>query len=268
MTDKKPPQPQDRERYLVPGLIRGLNVLRAFSDQNPEMGVAQIARKIDVGRSTAFRLVYTLEQYGFLRKTPETKKYRLGTKILELGFSFLSGLEMIEISRAPLEALRDDTRTSSHLAILDGHEIVYVARYNARERVTSNVGVGTRFPAHATSSGRILLAGLPVAELVKLYENVALEKYTDKTPMTLGDLINQLDEDRKNGYVVSWGHFELHLASIAVPVRDSSGAVVASINISCPMTAYSRDEFDKTVLPRVIDCGLEISQSLGYNSSR
>ncbi|MEM1397064.1 MAG: IclR family transcriptional regulator [Pseudomonadota bacterium] len=254
----------DEERYLVPGLIRGLNILRAFSDDQSEMGVAEIARQVDVGRSTAFRLVYTLEYCGFLQKVPGSKKYRLGTKVLELGFRFLSELDIIEISRPHLQKLRDETEASAHLAILDGKEIVYVARHNARTRVTSNVGVGTRFPAHATSSGRVLLSGLPITDVVNLYEDAALEAYTTSTATSLGDLINQLSNDRQAGYVLSWGAFEENLASIAAPVFDSSGSMIASINISCPMTAYARDVFETDVLANVIACGEAVSRSIGY----
>lgn len=256
---------EDGDRYIVPGLVRGLKILCEFSDKTPEMGVAEISRRIGVGRSTAWRLVYTLAHTGFLQKVPGTKKYQLGMKVLDLGFRFLSELDIIEIAKPHLQMLRDQTEASSHLAILDGRDIVYVARHNAKARVTSNVGVGTRFPAHATSSGRLLLSSLQTTEIVSLYEGIELDRFTDTTPTTLGDLINLLDQHRKEGYVLSWGAFERNLASIAAPVHDSTGAMVASINISCPITTHSRKHFETTILEQVLACGETISRSLGYS---
>ena len=263
-TDTQDSQADDGDRYIVPGLVRGLRILCEFSDKTPEMGVAEISRRINVGRSTAWRLVYTLEHAGFLQKVPGTKKYQLGMKVLDLGFRFLSELDIIEIAKPHLQMLRDQTESSSHLAILDGRDIVYVARHNAKARVTSNVGVGTRFPAHATSSGRMLLSSLQTTEIVSLFEGVELDRFTDTTPTTLGDLINLLDRDRKAGYVLSWGAFERNLASIAAPVYDSTGAMVASINISCPITTHSKKEFETAILEQVLACGETISKSLGY----
>lgn len=261
-----PTETGEADRYIVPGLVRGLDILQSFSNEHAEMGVADIARRVGVGRSTAWRLVYTLEKAGFLQKVPGSKKYRLGTRVLDLGFRFLAELDIIELARAPLQQLRDETDASSHLAILDERDVVYVARFNARARVTSNVGVGTRFPAHATSSGRILLSGLAVKDLVNLYEGVELTAYTDATPTSLGDLINVIERDRAAGYVLSWEAFESNLASIAAPVLDASGAMVASINISCPTATHPRERFETVILERVRACAAAISQSLGHSA--
>lgn len=257
---------KDGERYIVPGLVRGLEILQAFSTEKPQLGISEIGRELGVSRSTAFRLVFTLEKMGFLKRVEHSKKYSLGLRVLDLGFKFLSGMDIVDLARPHLANLSDETTASSHLAVRDGREIVYIARATAKQPIVSTVtvGVGTRFPAHATSSGRILLSDLSLAEIAQIYEGISLKAYTDQTPGTLGDLINLLEQDRKNGYVLSWGAFEKNLASVAVPIRDSSRKTVASINISCAIGTYTKDELKKTVLPKVQHTASIISSALGY----
>jgi len=256
----------DNDRYIVPGLVRGLEILQAFSIDKPQLGIAEIGRELGVSRSTAFRLVFTLEKMGFLKRIEHSKKYSLGLRVLDLGFKFLSGMDIVDLARPHLESLSDETNASSHLAVRDGREIVYIARATAKHTFvgTVAVGVGTRLPAHATSSGRILLSDLSIAEIAQLYEGVPLQTFTDQTPATLGDLINLLEKDRNTGYVLSWGAFEKNLASIAVPVRDSSRKTVASINISCSTGTYTKEELKKAILPKVQATASIISSALGY----
>lgn len=251
-------------RYMVPGLIRGLKILQAFSIDKPQMGISDIAREINVSRSTAFRLSLTLESMGFLQRVEHSKKYRLGLKVLDLGFKLLAGMDIVDIARPHMEALSETTKVCSHLAVRDGTNVVYVARVLGKHHTVSSVGVGTRFPAYATSSGRILLANLSIAELATLYENIKLQKITEKTPVTIGDLINQIEEDRTNGYALSWETYEKNLASLAVPIRDHTNKIVASINISCPTTTYTKTELRKQVLPELLSKAASISTALGY----
>jgi len=255
---------QDSERYIVPGLVRGLKILQIFSAARQELGAAEIARELGISRSTVFRLVYSLESMGFLQRAEHSKKYRLGLKVLDLGFQFLSGMDMVDLARPHLQDLSDETGTSAHLAVRDGTEIVYLARIAAKQLLVSSVGVGTRFPAHATTSGRIMLSDLSMSEIATLYEGTELKAITDLTPTTLGDLINVLEADRKNGYVVSWGAYEKNVASVAAPVRDHSGKTVASINISCSTGSHTEEELRTSVLPIILEKASIISAALGY----
>lgn len=256
----------ETERYIVPGLVRGLQILKLFSVDRQELGAAEIARELDISRSTVFRLVYTLESLGLLQRAEHSKRYRLGLKVLDLGFQFLSGMDIVDLSRPHLQDLSDETETSSHLVVRDGTEIVYLSRVAAKHVMGSTIGVGTRFPAHATSSGRILLSDLSMSEIAALYEGKALQIYTDQTPTSLGDLINVLEADRKNGYVFSWGAFEKNLASIAVPIRNSSRKSVASFNVSSSTGSHTKTELMENVLPILQAKASIVSAALGYRN--
>lgn len=258
--------PSDR-RYIVPGLIRGLQVLRTFSRERQEQTVAEMARAVGIPRSTAFRIVYTLESAGFLRRTADDARYQLGSPVLELGYSFLAGKELIDIANPVLRRLRDETSASSHLAVREGRDVVYIARYQGNTSLVSAKSVGSRLPAHATAPGRVLLSALPLAEVVALYEGYRFETYTPDTPGNIGALINLVDSDRKESSIVSWGFYEAEVASIAAPVRDSEGKVEAAISVSCPISVYDREAFSTRIRRVVEEAAADISRGLGFRAS-
>ena len=140
----------DEARYLVPGLARGLEILRLFSRERRAIAPPEMAKELGIPRSTVFRLVQTLEQMGFLERTEGGHAYRLGVAVLGLGFEYLASLEITELARPVLEQLRDDTGLTTHLVIRDGRDVVIVFKAVGRSRFTSSVNVGTRLPAHAT----------------------------------------------------------------------------------------------------------------------
>ncbi|MBT0668145.1 IclR family transcriptional regulator [Novosphingobium profundi] len=251
------------ERYIVPGLVRGLQVLQSFTRERQEQTVAEVARQIGATRSTAFRLVYTLEYAGYLRRISDGKRYQLGSRVLELGYSFLAGKDLIEVANPVLARLRDDTGTSTHLVVREGRDAVYIARFQGNTSLISAVTVGSRLPAHATAPGRVLLAHMTLSEVVALYENFEFTKYTEATPESMGDLVSLVEGDRKHGTVVSWGFYDKNVASVAVPIYDASGEVAAAISVSCPITTFDREAFEGRVLAQVERAGAEISRGLG-----
>lgn len=254
----------DKDRYIVPGLERGLKILQVFSQDKSELGIAELARAIGISRSTAFRLVHTLEIMGFLKKVDNSKKYQLGSRILDLGFSYLSGVDIVDIARPFLQILRDQIDASVHLVVRDAREVIYVARFAAKKHFTSNVGVGTRFPAHATTSGRVILSDLTMTEIVGLFEGVEFKVFTEYTPSSLGDLINMLETGREKGYELSWGYFEPGVASLAVPIYNNAGRVSAAIGVSCPVSAVSQQDLEGRILEATLKQARAISESMGY----
>ena len=149
----------DAARYVVPGLARGLRLLELFDRTRPEWSLAGLAAASGLPRSTTYRLAVTLERLGYLDRSEPHKTYRLGVRVLHLGFEFLGSQELVEIAHAPLQRLSARTGGSAHLAILDGTAAVYLLRVAGPNRLVSNVRAGTRLPAHATVMGRALLAG-------------------------------------------------------------------------------------------------------------
>lgn len=252
------------ERYIVPGLIRGLEVLRSFTQERREQSIAEVARQVGITRSAAFRIVYTLEVAGFLRRLSESKRYQLTSRVMELGYSYLAGHELTELAAPVLRHLRDATQASVHLAVLEGRNVIYLSRFAGRTSLVSTITVGSRLPAHATAPGRVLLSGMPLSQVVALYDDFAFETYTPSTPDSIASLVALVEKDRRESSVVSFGFYEPDVASIAAPVRNTEAKIVAAISISCPLTTYDKEEFCGRIRPLVEEAALELSRALGH----
>lgn len=202
--NNKPEAAEDdnSDRYTVPGLERGLRLLCEFSRHEKTLSAPELAKRLDVPRSTVFRLLTTLERMGFVERSESGRDYRLGMAVLRLGFEYLASLELTEIGRPLLERLRDVIGHSTTLVVRDGRSIVYVAKSVVQTPFVSSVNVGTRLPAHATVLGRVLLEDLTLPQLRELYPEEHLQSYTEHTPATVLDLFNMVQQDRERGYVL------------------------------------------------------------------
>ncbi|MDA0238802.1 MAG: IclR family transcriptional regulator [Proteobacteria bacterium] len=249
--------------YQVPGLERGLRLMEVFTRDRREFSLAELTRLLDLPRATVFRLVTTLEQNGYLDKEPLRKTYRLGNRVLRLGFEFLASQDVVTTAHPFLEQLSRDTGASAHLGVLDDRDVLYLDRIAGSNHLVSNVGVGTRFPAHATTMGRVLLAGLGADAVQKLYENVDLPKATDQTPQSLPALLERLTQEQEDGYVTSVSAFEAGLSSIAAPVRNSYGTVIAAISIAGPESQLDHATLEGEIRARVCQTAADISNVLG-----
>jgi DNA-binding IclR family transcriptional regulator len=259
---------QTENPYPVPGLQRGLEILRLFRRDRPQLSAPEIARELDIPRTTVFRLLQTLEHMGFVVRTPNERDYRLGTAVLTLGFEFLASQEITELARPVLEQLRSSTGLSCHLVIRDGRWVVYLARFAGRSAFNSSISVGTRLPAHATALGRMLLADLSEQELNALYPDEQLEAHTPKTPKTLAQLKALLAEDRQRGYVISESFYEKGINAIAAPVRDASGRAVAVINLIARDGEVDAGDLHGRLLDQVLGAAAELSLNFDYQPRR
>ena len=176
--------------------------------------------------------------------------------------------DLVEVATPHLEALRDRTDCSAHLAVLDGTEIVYIARVADKKALTSRISIGTRFPAHATSMGRAILAQLPADEVRRRFTGRTLARFSAATPTTLKALLATLEEDRARGFIVSRSNFEAGIASVAAPLFDAEGAVVAAINISTPEATVAREALETTIRDQVVHAAKTISEWLGHRRPR
>jgi len=224
--------PDLKSQTSVPGLERGLKILRLFNRARPAINPPEMARELNIPRSTVHRLLQTLEEMGFLRRAESSGAYMLGPAVLSIGFDYLGSLDIVQLSNPVLSKLRDKIQCSAHLAVLNGTEIIYLSRHASPTALTSNVGVGTCLPAHATVMGRVLLSELSPAALRALYKDKPLERFTPKTPTTLAALERLLTEDRRLGYVMGASFYERGVTSVAAPVRDYSGKIIAAINVT------------------------------------
>jgi DNA-binding IclR family transcriptional regulator len=265
MGEHTPPQDGADDRYIVPGLSRGLEVLLAFTPERRRMTLTEMGQAVGVTRSAVFRIAYTLDQLGFLTYDAGTRSYALGPQVLRLGYGYLASRDLVEVARPQLEALRDRTGWSAHLGVLEAREVVYLARLPTRRTLSSVVQVGTRLPAHATTMGRVLLSALPPAELKALYAGVTLEPHGARTPTTLPALLAQAEADRAAGFAAHVAGYEAGVASVAAPVRDVTGATVAAINLSTVALLTSEDELRGPLAREVMAVAARISTALGFS---
>lgn len=256
-------QENSHERYAVPGLERGLRLLGEFSRQDKALSAPELAKRLSVPRSTVFRLLTTLERMGFVERNEGGRDYRLGMAVLRLGFEYLASLELTEIGRPLLERLREQLGYSCNLVIRDGRSIVYVAKSVTPTAFVSSVNVGARLPAHATVFGRVLLEDLSLNQLRELYPEGQLEVFSENTPKTVLELFNLVQEDRARGYVLQEGFFERGISTVAAPVRDHTGKVVAALGATIPAPRFDAGQLDG-IVQRVRDSAVELSHLLDH----
>jgi IclR family pca regulon transcriptional regulator len=218
---------------FVQSFERGLAVIKAFGPNGQRLTLTEVAQATGLTRAAARRFLLTLVQLGYVRN--DGREFSLRPRILELGYAYLSGLSFAEVAQPFLDELAARVQESTSIAVLDDDEIVYVAHTAPRRPMTINVPIGGRDPVFCTSLGRVLLAGRPDAEVDDYFSRVKLVAYTENTETNPKRLRQAVLRAREQGYALVNGEFEDGLVALAVPVRDSSGSVVAAMNIS----AYS-----------------------------
>ncbi|MBQ1762825.1 MAG: IclR family transcriptional regulator [Aquincola sp.] len=252
-----------QDRYIVPALERGLRILGEFSRENRTLGAPELARRFGLPRSTVFRLLATLESMGFIEKTEGGREYRLGLAVLRLGFEYLASLELTELGLPILNRLSEAIGYPCNLVVRDGRSIVYVAKVTTPTPFASSVTVGTRLPAHATVLGRVLLEDLTLPELRAMYPEDRLEIFSPSTPRTVIELFNLVQADRERGHVQGEGFFESNISTIAAPVRDHSGRVVAALGATITSAHIDSGRMEDMVR-RVREAAQELSALLNY----
>jgi IclR family pca regulon transcriptional regulator len=245
---------------FVQSLARGLSVIRAFDAEHPELTLSEVARRAGLTRAAARRFLMTLETLGYVRS--DARAFTLTPRILELGFSYLSASTLPEIAQPHLERLSRDVDESVSAGVLDGADIVYVARVPTRRIMSVRITIGTRFPAYATSIGRALLAGLPDAAAEAVLDASDLRALTDRTIAGRAELLAELTRVREQGWAVVDGELEPGLRSIAVPLHGRDGAVIAAINVSSSSTRESTEHQIERYVPALLRTGAAIDAEL------
>lgn len=236
-----------RQSHHVQSLARGLAVIRAFDESRPELTLSEVAREVGLTRAAARRFLLTLADLGYVRT--DGRRFSLTPRVLELGYSYLSSLTLPELAQPHLEQLSSEVHESSSVSVLDGGSVVYVARVATSRIMSVAINVGTRFPAYATSMGRVLLAGLDADELEARFAEQELEPLTDKTVTDPRKLRAEIDRVRSQGWVIVDQELEAGLRSVAAPIRDRRGRVVAAMNISTHASRKTLERMRKELLP-------------------
>ncbi len=227
--------PAASDQY-VQSLARGLAVIRSFDSEHPLMTLTEVAARTGLTRATARRFLHTLVELGYVRT--DGKAFALTAKVLQLGYAYLSGLSLPQIAQPHLEELSLRLGESTSAAVLDGVDIAYIARVATRRIMTVGITVGTRFPAYATSMGRVLLAALPPAQLKEYLATAELRPLTPRAIGTAEELLAELDAVRARGWCLLDQELELGLMSLAAPIHDGP-KVVAAINVSMQAQAVA-----------------------------
>ncbi|HEX3589449.1 MAG TPA: IclR family transcriptional regulator C-terminal domain-containing protein [Pseudonocardiaceae bacterium] len=252
--------PAQRNGEFVQSLDRGLAVIRAFDAEHPELTLSEVARQTGLTRAAARRFLRTLVEIGYMRT--DGGKFALRPKVLELGYAYLSSLSLPELALPHMEQLVEHTHESSSLCVLDGDEIVYVARVPTKRIMAVVIAVGTRFPAYATSMGRVLLAGRSDEWLDGFLASAELRRLTPHTTTDIGELRAELGRIRDRGWAMVDQELEEGLRSAAAPVRDATGRVIAALNVAVNASRRSADEVEGQVVPLLLDTARQIERDL------
>jgi IclR family transcriptional regulator, pca regulon regulatory protein len=245
---------------FVQSLEKGLNVIRAFDMDHEQMTLSDVAKKVDLSRANARRILLTLQHLGYVT-SPDSKLFSLTPKVLCLGYSYLSGLPFRELAQPYMQELAREVNESCSLSVLDQTDIVYIARVHTKRIMTISLGVGTRLPAYATSMGKVLLSSLDPIEASMLVRTIKFEELTPYT-LSMNKFIRHLDVVRKQGWATADQELEIGVRSIACPIRDKKGKVIAAMNISAHASRISLQDLKTKYLPSLKDKADKIEQAI------
>jgi IclR family transcriptional regulator, pca regulon regulatory protein len=247
-------------RETMGGLAKGLAVIRAFTRDRAALSLSDVARSAGVPAATARRCLLTLEELGYV--TRNGRNFLLRPKVLELGAAYLESMNIEHVTKTHLEELARNTSDSAALCVLDGVEIVYVARASVRTLVRLEAHVGSRFPAHATSTGRVLLAGVGADRLQRYFETARLEALTERTVTDPAKLRTLIADCRRAGYSVVEDELAYGVIALAVPVLDHQGRVVAALNTSSHTRRITKTKLVRDRLTMLQEVSRQISTDL------
>lgn len=251
------PVPEERTGDFIQSLERGLVVIHSFSREHPSQTLSEVATRTGLTRATSRRVLLTLAELGYVAQTG--RSFSLTPKVLDLGYSFLSSLQVIEVAQPSMERLVDEVHESSSMSVLDGSEIVYVARVPTTRIMTIALALGSRLPAYPTSMGRVLLSGMADDELDDYIGRTDFERLTPHTvtdPRLFRSIVMKV---RAEGFALVDQELEEGVRSIAAPIRNRRGEMIAAMNLSCHASRVSVDRMLTELKPHLLDAATEIN---------
>jgi len=245
---------------FVQSLDRGLQIIRSFGPEYQQMTLSDVARQTGLTRATARRFLLTLTTLGYVRN--DGRMFSLTPRVLELGYAYLSALSLTDVAQPHVEDLVERVHESSSVAVLDEDHIVYVVRVPTRRIMTVAISVGTRFPAYATSMGRVLLAGLEPEDLDRRLAHLPPVQLTKQTVTDVDKLRRIVRQVRSDGFALTDQELEDGLLSAAAPIRERTGSVVAAINVSAQAPRVTMQQLRAEILPEVLEAAHRIESDL------
>jgi IclR family KDG regulon transcriptional repressor len=255
---------QREERYKVRVLDRTISILSALADGKPHT-LTELSTAVAINSSTTFRILATLAYHNYVERDEQNGAYRLGLACLELARAYLEGNDMRRVALPELETLRDDTKETVHLAVLDGMEVVYLEKLHGLHAIgIMSSRVGGHAPAYCTGVGKVLLAAVDPELVWDFFEQTGLHRFTDATIQSVEQLLHHLEQVLRQGYAFDRGEHEAEVRCVAAPIFDISGKVVAAISVSGPASRMEPLEAQQELINRTQQTAQTISTRLGY----
>jgi IclR family pca regulon transcriptional regulator len=251
---------EHRDKETIAGFAKGLRVIEAFDASSPRLSISEVSVRTGLQRATARRCLLTLAAGGYAEF--DGKYFRLTPRLLRLGHAYLASTPLPRLVQPYLEQLSQQTDESCSASILDGADIVYVARASQRRVMSIGLNVGSRLPAYCSSMGRVLLGALPERQRRALLEAAPRPQHTPRTLTDLEALLAEIEQVRQQGYALIDQELEIGLRSIAVPLPDASGRVLAAINVGTQAERVTLETMRSSYLPRMQVIQQELAQLL------
>lgn len=257
---------EDNPKNFVQSVVKAFAVLKVFDATLPELTISEIAARAGLDRGTAFRLVHTLAQLGYLAPVPRGRRYRLTLKCLELGYTPLARAELKVLARPLLQALVPDIADAASLGMLDGSDIVYVERTQAElPHLNVDRRVGSRTGAYSAALGHVLLACLPIARQRDLLERSNRVRLSEKTLVDVDAILTRLVEVKSRGYAVSDGENAFGLRTVAAAILDTDGSPVAGVSLTVHADRMPMAGFVERAVPEVLRVAHELTRAIALS---
>jgi IclR family transcriptional regulator, pca regulon regulatory protein len=250
-------------KNTVQSLAKGFRVMEAFTSQEPDLTIAEVARRADMDNATAFRLLNTLVEIGYVNRVPDTRKFRLALKVLDLGFNAIARSDLRTRARPILRSLVGEINEAASVGVLDGAEVVYVERIQAGlARLGVDVRIGNRVPAYSTAVGHAILAWLPQPTQISILQSQPRKQLTATTQTDLDELLARLEQVKRRGYAISDQETVSGLYVLAAPILDTDGIPLAALSIAAPAFQTNLRDFEAAGAQPVVQAAQALSQAL------
>jgi IclR family transcriptional regulator, KDG regulon repressor len=252
-----------KDRYLINSILRACSILKSFSGENSHFKMSDLARRLQLDRSTAYRILLSLERAGFVEKNEEAGTYSLGLAAFEIGNAYLGQTDLIQVSKPAMADLSAKVQETVHLAVLSDLEIVYIDKVDSPRPLGVMSKLGQRGPLHCTSLGKSLLAFQPEEEQNRILQKIKMPPLTPRTITTKRKLIEELRTVKKQGYALDRREIEEDVECIGAPIFNYLGNVIAALSISGPQKKIGTPQ-EKHFIQSVVKAASLISSRMGY----
>jgi DNA-binding IclR family transcriptional regulator len=252
-------KPNNRDPLMILSVDKAFRILLAFDAKMPTAGLTQLAERTGLDRSAVQRFVHTLTSLGYLRRDRRTRQFALGVRTLDISYRYTTTDPLITLARPYLRHLQKVTGETVNLSVLDGNEVVYIARFEGQHVLNIEVGIGSRRPVYCSGPGIAMLSALPVVEASALLDRCDLRPITAATVWRKDKLMEKIAMTARRGYATAFEEIHHGDLSIAAPIKDSTGRLLGAINVAALRSRIEPEQMEQTFAPTMLDVALSIS---------